>query len=134
MYIRAGELGCSAGYSHAGYAYFEGQGVGKDEKKAKHYYQLAAMGGNASARHNIGCMEGRAGNYNRAIKHLTIAARAGYKLSFDGLKQFYSRGDLAKDEYEKILRAYQESKDEMKSDKRDAANAHLVRMRENDTG
>ena len=29
-----------------------------DEKKAEHYYELAAMNGSVHARHNLGCAEG----------------------------------------------------------------------------
>mmetsp|Transcript_41541 Transcript_41541/g.73012 ORF Transcript_41541/g.73012 Transcript_41541/m.73012 type:complete len:138 (-) Transcript_41541:44-457(-) len=121
MWIRAGELGCSSGYFNAGGAYRRGGGVGMDVEKAKHYYGLAAMGGDVHARHNIGSMEAMAGNINLAIKHYVIAARAGYKGSLDDLKEYYLDGDLPKEEYGKILRAYQKSKDEMKSEKRDEA-------------
>ena len=38
--------------------YRQGIGVAIDEKKAMHYFKLAAMGENVYARHNIGCFEG----------------------------------------------------------------------------
>ena len=41
----AGELGCAGAYYSIGNAYYNGQGVERDEKKANHYYELAAMGG-----------------------------------------------------------------------------------------
>jgi len=49
-----------------GVAYEDGTGVEVDKKKAKHYFELAAMGGNVDARFMI---EGRVGNHYRAFKH-----------------------------------------------------------------
>lgn len=124
MWIRAGKLGCSLGYYNAGNAYYNvnGQGVHLDEKKAKYYYGLAAMKGNVYARNNLGAMEGKAGNWDRALKHfLAISARAGFKNSLDVIKAYYLNGFLPKEEFEKVLRAYQASKDEVKSDTRDVA-------------
>jgi len=46
--------------------YRQGIGVAIDEKKAIHYFKLAAMGENVYARHNIGCFEGQAG---KRIEH-----------------------------------------------------------------
>ena len=45
-----------------------------DKKKAKHYWELAAMGGDVHARNNLGALEGRAGNWELAIKHFLISA------------------------------------------------------------
>ena len=36
-----------------------------DEKKAKHYLELAAMNGNVKARTSLGMMEIQAGNYHQ---------------------------------------------------------------------
>ena len=103
--------------------YSNGRGVAIDKKKAKHYYELAAMSGYIKARHNLGCMEGRAGNHQRAFKHLFIAANAGDKLSLDTVKEGYMDGSVTKDEYANTLREYQKSQDEMKSKARDKAAA-----------
>ena len=40
----------------------EGNGVARDTKKKYYYWELAAVGGHAVARHNIGVKEARAGN------------------------------------------------------------------------
>ena len=71
-------------YGNIADAYYNGEGVERDMKKAKHYYELAAMGGNVDARHNLGCIGGHAGNMSRAVKHWMIAAGAGYD---DSLKE-----------------------------------------------
>ena len=77
LFIRAGELGCTDAYCNIGYAYQNGNGVESDEKKANHYYKLAAMGGDVYARYNLGNNEEDAGNMNRALKHFMIAAEGG---------------------------------------------------------
>ena len=92
-----------------------------DEKKAKHYYELAAINGLVIARHNLGCMEFQAGNYQRAYKHFIIAASAGYKKSLDMVKRGYTEGHVTKEQYANTLREYQKCQDEMKSDARDKA-------------
>ena len=121
LFLKAGELGCVDAYYNLGIAYDEGNGVEINKKKAKNYYELAAMKGDVAARFNLGCMEGHAGNHNQAMKHFLIAARAGSKLSLDVVKKGYTEGLVTKDEYANTLRAYQKSQDEMKSDARDKA-------------
>ena len=92
-----------------------------DKEKAKHYWELAAMNGNVKARHNLGCLEGEAGNIARAYKHFILAAKAGHKQSLDKVKDGYSSGIVTKDEYANTLREYQKIQDEMKSDTREKA-------------
>ena len=92
-----------------------------DKKKAKHYYELAAMNGDIQARNNLGCMEGQAGNHHRAFKHCLISARAGDKMSLDAVKKGYMAGYVTKEEYANTLREYQKSQDEMNSEARDKA-------------
>jgi hypothetical protein len=123
LLIRAGELGCASAYNKIGFSYDNGRGVEKDMKKAKYYYELAAMGGNVCARHNLGCMEGRAGNMDRAMTHLMIAAGAGCDASLKKIRECFLDGHATKDDFEKALRAHKEAKDEMKSDQREAAAA-----------
>ena len=45
LYLKAGELGCAAAYYNLGNSYTNGNGVTMDKKKAKNYYELAAMNG-----------------------------------------------------------------------------------------
>ena len=49
----------------------------EDEEKAKYYWELAAMRGVASSRHNLVVYEENAGNMNRAMEHYNIAAGGG---------------------------------------------------------
>ena len=57
-----------------------------------------------------------------AFKHLLIAARP-HNLSLDAVKDGYTDGYVAKDQYANTLREYQKSQDEMKSKARDKARA-----------
>jgi len=104
LYLKSGELGFAGGYFNLGNSYRDGKGVAADMKKAKHFYELAAMNGSIHARNNLGCWEETTGNYHRAMKHLIIAARAGYKLSLETVKKGYKHGFVTKDEYASTLR------------------------------
>ena len=119
LLLKAGELGCALAYYNLGNSYHNGIGVEVDKKKAKHYYELAAMKGSILSRHNLGCMEGQAGNHQRAMKHFIISARAGYKPSLDIVTEGYMHRHVTKEEYANTLREYQKSQDEMKSNARD---------------
>ena len=118
--LRAGELGSAEGYCNLGYSYDNGRCVEVDKKKATYFYELAAMKGSVSARHNLGCLEWNAGNEHRAMKHF-ILARAGDKNSLDKVKDGFMHGLITKDEYANTLRANQSRQDEVKSDARDKA-------------
>ena len=121
LWHRAGELGCAVSYSCIGNAYTYGRGVERNEKKAVHYWELAAMKGHASARNNLGCKEAQAGNMERALKHWVIAAENGNIDSLKNIKQCYIDEHIGKEEYAKALRSYQAYLDEIKSKQRDEA-------------
>ena len=123
LWHQAGELGSAPSYYNIGGAYHAGNGVERDEKKAVHYWELAAMEGHAMARHNVGAKEGQAGNMDKAVKHFMIAAGVGYNDSLEKIKQMFMNGQATKDEYAKALRAYQENLAEIKSPQRDEAAA-----------
>lgn len=123
LWHRAGELGNSQAYNNIGTIYDTGDGVEVDEKKSKHYYELAAMGGSSIARYNLGCEESDSGKMDRALKHWMIAARDGYSDSLKNINVLYTNGDATKDDYMKALKYYQEYLDEIRSDQRDEAAA-----------
>ena len=54
LFLKGGELGCADAYLGLGISYDRGLGVDIDKKKAKYYWELAAIGGNETARHNVG--------------------------------------------------------------------------------
>ena len=56
----------------------------RDEKKAVHFYQLAAMGGNVASRFQLGAYETNdTAGLSRTIEHWKIAAGAGFELALD---------------------------------------------------
>ena len=113
------------GYNNIGTAYYNGDGVERDEKMAKHYFELAAIEGNVAARCNLGLNEYDAGNWDRALKHFMIAVRGGDTDSVDVIRELYMDGRVAKDHYANALRSYQAYLNEIKSDQRDKVAAAL---------
>ena len=123
LWHKAGELGYAPAYNNIGSIYLNGAGVEADKKKAKQYYEMAALKGHAVARHNLGCIEYWAGNTDRALKHWLIAVGGGEADSLKRIQQFYSNGLATKDVYKKSLHAYQEYLNEIKNAQRDEAAA-----------
>ena len=123
LYHRAAELDCANAYVSIGYAHNYGKGVEVNKKKAKHYYELAAMKGDADARYNIATTEKNTGNMNRALKHYMIAVGSGHSNSLNQIKRLYSIGHATKEDYMKALQTYQAYLGEIKSPQRDEAAA-----------
>ena len=126
---RAAELGDAQSYCMIGISYYYGHGVEVDKKKAKHYYELAAIGGDVTARHNLGINEGEAGNAERALRHHMIAVRAGENDSLKEIQELYSDGHATKDDYMKALKLYQQYLGEIRSRQRDEAAAFSEQYR-----
>jgi len=122
-YHQAAKLGYVKAYHQIGCMYDIGDGVKQDIKKAIHYYELAIIRGNALTRYNLGAIEERAGNKDRAIKHYMIAVGGGHYGSLESIKRLYMRREATKDDYSKALISYQEYLNEIKSDQRDEAAA-----------
>ena len=125
LFRRSSELGSSRGDYYLAHSYFLGEGIERDKKKAIHYYQLAAMKGHNTARYNLGVIEGKDGNFYRAMKHHLIAAKCGDVASLQTVKVGYTAGHVSKEDFEKTLREHQASQDETKSEAR--AKAKTVR-------
>ena len=114
---------CAAAHFNLGCAYINGNGVDKDEKKAKYHWEISAIGGDLEGRGNVAMLEGRAGNIERAVKHHMIGAVGGDDESLDMMRKSYLVGNATKDQYGKALQAYQSYLDAIRSDKRDEAAA-----------
>ena len=121
LWLKAGELGCARAYGNLADAYEKGEGVGVHVEKARYYYELSAMMGDEGSRHNLGCYEEMTGNIDRAIKHWKISASSGADKSLELLRRYVTRGDMMKDDYEKILRAHNHFVNGMKSEQREKA-------------
>jgi len=122
-YQRASELGYDGAHYRLALAYFSGEGVQADTKKAIHHYQIAAIMGNVRARCQLGAIEGHDGNLDHSLRHYMIAARCGHDKSLEMVKKGYMMGGVTKKEFEKALREHKASQDETKSDQRDRARA-----------
>ena len=122
LWHKAGKFG----YNNIGHAYYNGDGVERDEKMARHYYELVALEGKVTARYNLGVDEDNAGNYDRALKHYMIAVRGGCHRSVKDIQQLYMDGHVAKDQYSNALRSHQAYLNEIKSEQRDKAAAFDV--------
>ena len=128
-YTKAAELGDLDAHYYLGNMYRDGKGVEKDEEKEVYHLEKAAVGGHAGARHNLACYEGRNGRFDRAVKHLVIAANQGLGDSTKLLWRQYADGHITKNELEAAIRAHQAAVDAMKSPQREGAEA-FFRLRE----
>ena len=129
LWHRAGELGHAKSYQTIGAAYDNGEGLEFDKKKARHYYEQAAIGGDVEARCNLGFQEGKAGNMDRAIKHFMIAVGSGCPESLGMIQKMYRNRKATKDDYTAALQLYQAYLGEIKSPQRDEAAAALENYR-----
>ena len=129
LWYQAAKLGYATSYYSIAAAYDLGNGVGRDEGKANHFWELAAMEGDTYARYNLGVYEWHAGNMSRALRHFMIAAGGGYNDSLENIKVIFMNGEATKDDYAKALQAYQANLVEIKSPQRDEAAAFHERYK-----
>ena len=101
-------------------AYTSWQFVERDMENAKCYFELAAIGGDAKSRHNLGMFERNASNMSRAVKHWMISVAAGCDKSLSEIRDCFTNGHVTKDDFDKALRAHKEAKDEKMSAHREA--------------
>ncbi|KAL9180049.1 hypothetical protein ACHAXT_008019 [Thalassiosira profunda] len=141
LWERAGRLGNPEANTSLAGMYADGYGVKRDPEKAKHYYELAAMGGDVCARYKLGLLELESDEkmrrvlknaypeleleskifdaQERAVKHFVIAAKDGHELAMKNVTLM--RELIGKHEYEETLRAFVKVMEEMRSEQRDKA-------------
>ena len=119
LLLKAVELGCAKAYAKLAYSYIIDDNGEFDIKKARHYYELAAMGGDIPARYVLGCLDIQVGDLDRAYKHFEISAKAGLEDSLKPMLHGYKDGYITKDEYTEVFRSYQKKQEDMKSEMRD---------------
>jgi TPR repeat protein len=120
-FTKAAELGHADAHFNLSVAYWMGQGVEKDTKRAVYHSEEAAIAGHPKARHNLGWEEMENGRFERARKHFTIAANLGWHDSLKEIKELYAEGHASKEDYAGALRAYQAALDATKSVERKKA-------------
>jgi len=122
---KASELGDAAAHYVLSCLYDEGKGVEKDVKKKEYHREEAAISGHPKARHNLGCIEFENCRPERAVKHWIIAAKLGFDLSLNALKECYRKGLVSKEDFAASLRGHQTAVDATKSPQRDQAEAFI---------
>jgi TPR repeat protein len=125
LFTKAGELGHAAAFGNIASLHDDGRGVSLNILKAKYYYGKAAIMGDHSSRHNLGCIEGKDGNLEKAMKHFRIAAKNGVKESLEILREKVAGGMMEQSDFDSILQDYERSINEIKSEQRDLAAALL---------
>jgi len=123
LWHRAGEFGHTHSYYNIGTIYYNGNGVERDEEKALRYFEIAAINGHIGARHNLGVVERKAGNMDRALKHWMISAGLGHGHSLKNIQNLFRIGQATKNDYAHALRSHQAYLDKIKSHQRDEAAA-----------
>ena len=120
-FTRAAALGDVKAHFQLSIMYHNGKGVEKDEKRALHHAEEAAIGGHPRARYNLGYSEEENGRIDRAVKHYIIAAKLGYDESLKAVKNLYKAGCVSKEDFAAALRGYQAAIDATKSPQREEA-------------
>ena len=115
MYLKAAKLGYPGAYHNLGNIFYAGDGVERDVKKARHYYELGTIQGSFISRHNLASFDWKDGHHERASKHFLINAKAGFELSLNAVKKCFENGFVTKDQYAEVLRAYQKKQEDSKS-------------------
>ena len=126
---KGAELGHIESHYQLSCMYKSGEGVQEDLEKQIYHLEKAAIGGDPSARHNLGCIEfdigvieGKSVVNKRAIKHWIIAANLGYEKSLETLTHLYREGlNVSKEEFAGALRGYQAAIEATKSPQREEA-------------
>jgi len=118
---KAAELGAVDAHIYLSWLYQKGGGVEKDEKKALHHFEEAAIVGHPEARYQLAAIEQQNRRFDRMVKHLIIAANLGHDESIQMLKKCYKEGKISKEDFASALRAHQAAVNETKSPQREKA-------------
>ena len=128
-YKKAAALGNAGAHNRLARLYRDGEGVEMDKGKEIHHPEEAAIGGHAGARYDLGHEEWKRGNFERAVKHLIIAATQGNNDAIKVLMIAFKCGFMKKEDLAAALRAHQAAVDETKSPQREVAEVLLSKYR-----
>jgi tetratricopeptide (TPR) repeat protein len=120
-YTKAAAFGSMNAHYNLSKMYEKGEGVEKDKKKEMYHLEEAAIGGHANARNSLAVLEWENNRFDRAVKHIIIAAKLGDNVALDKVHEFHAAGIVSKEDYEAALRGYQAAVDATKSQQREAA-------------
>lgn len=130
---KAAALGDAFAHYQLSMLYREGQGVEADEKKEVYHLEKAAIAGHPEARHELARYETMNERFERAVKHMIIAASLGLDVSLKLLKEFYGYGQVSKEDFAATLRAHQAAVDATKSPQREVAEPELAEVLQRDS-
>jgi hypothetical protein len=118
----------SAGLGHPDAQYqlgnfykFGEMGLEQNDAEALKYWEKAAEGGHIAALHNLGCAEGRDGNYVAAMRHFRLAVSGGRRESIETLIAFFEKGLLHHGDLAEALQAFYLATSEIRSENRGQA-------------
>jgi len=111
----AADLGHKLSQFNVGRAYSQGDGVPMDMKVAIHYWEEAAMSGCPRSRHQLAMLDGIAGRTDRALRHLLISCKLGFKESMDMIRQLHKDGSVTREQCKSALVDYLNAQDEVGS-------------------
>ena len=104
------EQGQAVAQYQLGLLYANGQGVTKDDAKARQWYEKAAVQGHTEAQVNLGVllMYARGGqqDYKMAVYYLRLAANQGNDLAQRRLGQMHERGEGVQQDFVKAYMWY----------------------------
>lgn len=121
LFQEAAALGSVNAQNSLGFSYVNGYGVRASLSMAVRYWVEAAKGGHYLSRYNLGILERDNGNFDLALAHFSIGAEMGYEDSLTAILGMCVNGFVAKSDYAKALKGYQEAKAEMATESRKAA-------------
>ncbi len=127
-FTKAVEMGDVEAKYNLSLLYHKGEGVEKDTGKETYHLEEAAVWGHPKARYNLGVIEVNKGNFERGVKHFSIAARLGEDHSMKALMGAFKGGYVSKDDLAATLRAHHAAVDAFKSPQRDAAEELAMMM------
>ncbi|EJK57354.1 hypothetical protein THAOC_22611, partial [Thalassiosira oceanica] len=125
LYTEAAELGSIQALFSLGNAYHKGEGVQQDNATAVEFFTKAAMREHDGSSYNLGWLEGKKGNHDRAVRHFLISTKMGVVDSVESMKRAFMEGIATKEQYAEALKGYQDAVEEMKSHDRDEAKEYL---------
>ena len=120
-FTKAAALGNADARYRLGCMYSYGNAVEKDEKKAIHHLEQAAICGHNNARGILALHEKNNGRKERAARHYIINANLGCNTALKFIKVLFIQGIVSKDDYAAALRGYQAAVDATKSPEREKA-------------
>ena len=122
-WTKAAALGDVVAHFQLSNYYYHGKGVEKDEKRALYHTEQAAIGGHPHARYNLGYLDMKNDQVDRAKKHWIIAAKLGHDQSLTAVKDLYRDGLVSKEDFATALRGHKAAIDATTSPQRKEAAA-----------